>query len=116
MKIAAKVFLIVGIILRSLTIIGPIVGIISLIKLNHPRNTHNIKTWGILSLVFTSVFAGVFILLTKDDELYDGFDKNNCSMFESAKTNLVELKRLRDNGEIDEETYMKKRIKYVEVL
>ena len=116
MKKPARVFLVIGIIIGFFTIITPIIGMTALNRLNNPRNTNDKKIWGILSLIFVSIIGGIFYLLISDNEFYNDIDKHNQDLFEDSVTHLRELKKLYDNGYIDESTYMEKRKKYIEVI
>lgn len=68
MKIAAKVFIIIGMVCGFPVIFPIIVGTIALKKLNTATCKANIKTIGILTLIFCNIFGGIFMLCLKDSD------------------------------------------------
>lgn len=115
MKTAAKVFLIINICLTFYLIFPLVIGIISYKKLDEAKSTDELRVWGILSLIFVSTIAGIFMLLLKDEDL-TFVDTNEINNATDTTSKLFELKRLYDEGIIDKETYDKKRAKFVEKL
>jgi hypothetical protein len=119
MKTAAKVFLIIGMILTFYLIFPVIIGVIAIRKLDNAKSKDDLILWGILSLFFVSRLGGLFMLLVPEDEL----NTQNAVVYEENSNEerdpadmLLELKKLRDEGVIDEATYQEKRKKYVEQL
>ena len=118
MKKAAKVFLVIGMILQFYFILPIIFGAITISKINHASSKQEFKGWGVVSIIFVSVLGGIFTLCIKDSELNDNFESYALPNPESddAADKLRSLKELYDAGGIDEETYQEKRKKYYEDL
>lgn len=115
MKKAAKIFLILGMVFQFYLIFPIVLGVIAIKKLEDEKSTdEDIRLWGILSLFLVSTLGGVFMLLIKPEEL-DGYASENSSKTGSITRNseltnrLLELKRLFDDGIIDNDTYIAKR-------
>ena len=122
MKTAAKVFLIIGMILQFFLIFPIILGVIALGKLEE-GSKEEVRTWGIISIFGVSLIGGIFMLLSADDEVKaslasEGRNKSNQFTGDSSDpaSKLRELKDLYDQGIIDEATYQEKRRKYLEDL
>ena len=75
MKTAAKVFIIIGMILRcvipALGIPALVVGISAIKKLGAVRDIGTIRKWGVAVLLLAGLIAGVIMLVMKEDDLYD---------------------------------------------
>ena len=69
MKTAAKVFLIISLIMRLIFIVPLIINIIALKKLEKETNPKNLVVIGVLVLVFSSLIAGILMLLMKPSDL-----------------------------------------------
>ncbi|SFW06951.1 Uncharacterised protein [Chlamydia abortus] len=69
MKTAAKVFLIISLIMRFMFIVPLIIDIIALRKLEKETNPKNLVVIGVLVLIFSSLIAGILILLMKPSDL-----------------------------------------------
>lgn len=69
MKTAAKVFLIISLIMRLIFIVPLIINIIALKKLKKETNPKNLVVIGVLVLVFSSLIAGILMLLMKPSDL-----------------------------------------------
>ena len=122
MKTAAKVFLIIGMILQFFLIFPIILGVIALGKLES-GSKEEVRTWGIISIFGVSLIGGIFMLLSADDEVKASLaseGRNKSGQFTSDSSDpaskLRELKGLYDQGIIDETTYLEKRRKYMEAL
>lgn len=121
MKKAAKVFLIIGMILGFYAILPIVFGSITIRKLNNASSRDELRPWGILSILFVSTLGGIFVLCVRDEELTrvetkkivneTGYDRTN-----DPAEKLMELKSLLDEGIIDQETYQEKKKKYLEDL
>lgn len=115
MKTAAKIFLILGMVLYFYLIFPIVLGVIAIKKLEDEKSTYeDIRLWGILSLFLVSPLGGVFMLLIKPEELggYTNENRSNTGLLtrNSEVTNrLLELKKLFDDGIIDSDTYIAKR-------
>ncbi len=72
MKTAAKVFIILGMIVGALGIIPLVIGAITLNKMKAATCKADVQTWGILSLIFCSLLGGIFLLCCKDEDFQDG--------------------------------------------
>jgi len=68
MKNAAKVFIWIKMILFFYLIYPVVVGIIALNKLEEAKSKDDIKTIGILTLLFCSLFGGIFMLSLEDKD------------------------------------------------
>lgn len=122
MKTAAKVFLIIGMILQFFLIFPIILGVIALGKLEE-GSKEEVRTWGIISIFGVSLIGGIFMLLSADDEVKaslasEGRNKSGQFTGDSSDpaSKLRELKDLYDQDIIDEATYQEKRRKYLEDL
>ena len=75
MKTAAKVLIIIGMILRCIIpILGMpalAVGISAIKKLGAVRDIGTIRKWGVAVLLLAGLIAGVIMLVMKEDDLYD---------------------------------------------
>lgn len=69
MKTAAKVFLIISLIMRFMFIVPLIIDIIALRKLEKETNPKNLVVIGVLVLIFSSLIAGILMLLMKPSDL-----------------------------------------------
>ena len=120
MRKAAKVFIIIGMIIQFYLIFPIIVGANALKRLNTARTVDDLRGYGIASIICVSVLGGIFMLCVRQNELdgtpieepaSSGYNRNS-----DPSEKLIELKTLLDDGIIDEETYEEKRKKYVEEL
>lgn len=68
MKTAAKVFIILGMIFGFYLIFPIIIGAITLKKLKTATKKDDVKTWGIISLIFCNIIGGILILCLKDSD------------------------------------------------
>lgn len=75
MKTAAKVFLIISIIMRFMFIVPLIIDIIALRKLEKETNPKNLVVIGVLVLIFSSLIAGILMLLMKPSDLEENRQK-----------------------------------------
>lgn len=113
MKKAAKIFLVIGMVLTFFPIYPPFVGILAYRKLDDENTSlDDLRLWGILSLFFVSPIAGLFILLLKPEDL--GEEQSTSRSIKSTTKNyavdrLIELKKLFDEGVISEDAYYKKK-------
>jgi hypothetical protein len=120
MKTAAKVFLVIGMVLTFFLIYPPFIGITAYRKLDDENTSlDDLRLWGILSLFFVSPIAGLFILLLKTEDLGEeqsisGDKKSTVKNY--AADRLIELKKLFDEGVISEDAYYKKKEEIVKEL
>ena len=122
MKTAAKVFLIIGMIVQGILIFPLILGLFALDKLEN-GNKDQMTTWGIVSIFFVSTLGGIFMLIYANDEKQASSEPQRSyeqsGQFTSsgnrddAVTKLKELKDLYDQGILDETTYQEKKQKYL---
>jgi hypothetical protein len=75
MKTAAKVFLIISLIMRFMFIVPLIIDIIALRKLEKETNPKNLVVIGVLVLIFSSLIAGILMLLMKPSDLEENRQK-----------------------------------------
>ena len=71
MKTAAKVFIILGMIIGSPAIIPIIIGALSLKKLKTETDASNLTGPAIATILLCSLLGGIFMLLLKDEDLAD---------------------------------------------
>ena len=120
MRKAAKVFLIIGMILQFYLVFPIIVGINAIKRLNNALTVDELKGYGIASIICVSVLGGIFMLCVKQEELdmiYPPLSESTgYQEGEDPSEHLKDLKTLYDDGIIDKETYEEKRKKYVEEL
>ena len=94
--------------------------IITINKIEESKSADELKTWGIISLLFVSLIGGIFVLCIKDEEsVTTNETQTTRSGYERTSDpceKLLELKELLDQGIIDDATYQEKRKKYVENL
>ncbi len=69
MKTAAKVFIIIGMIVGCWTILPLIFGGITLSKLKKAQSKSELVAWGVLDLFFCSLIGGILVLCLKDEDL-----------------------------------------------
>ncbi|PZV99846.1 hypothetical protein [Metamycoplasma auris] len=66
-KRVAKIFILIGMILRFWLIIPLVIGILTLREIESPHMTESSKlTYGILNLFFVTIVGGIFLLLDKN--------------------------------------------------
>jgi hypothetical protein len=120
MKKAAKIFLVIGMVLTFFLIYPIVLGIIAYRKLDEENiSRDDLVLWGILSLFFVSPIAGLLILLLKPEDLDQSQSMNGDKKPTSknyAADRLIELKKLFDEGVISEDTYYKKKEEIVKEL
>ncbi|VEU55897.1 hypothetical protein [Metamycoplasma orale] len=75
MKTATKVFLIISLIMRFMFIVPLIIDIIALRKLEKETNPKNLVVIGVLVLIFSSLIAGILMLLMKPSDLEENRQK-----------------------------------------
>lgn len=68
MKTAAKVFIIIGMIVGALAILPLIFGGITLSKMKTATSKSDLTVWAILTLLFCSMLGGIFLLCCKDED------------------------------------------------
>lgn len=68
MKTAAKVFIIIGMIVGAIAILPLIFGGITLSKMKKATCKSDITTWAVLTLLFCSMLGGIFLLCCKDED------------------------------------------------
>ncbi len=68
MKTAAKVFIIIGMIVGFWMILPLIFGGITLSKMKTATKKDDITTWAVLTLLFCNLLGGIFLLCTKDED------------------------------------------------
>jgi hypothetical protein len=120
MKKAAKIFLVIGMLLTFFLIYPPFIGITAYRKLDDENTTQeDLTLWGILSLFFVSPIAGLLILLLKPEDLDQSQSMNGDKKPATqnyAADRLIELKKLFDEGVISEDAYYKKKEEIVKEL
>lgn len=71
MKTAAKIFIIIGMIVGFWSILPLIFGFIALKKLKTAKKKEELTVTAILTLLFCNILGGIFMLLIKDEELVE---------------------------------------------
>ena len=69
MKTAAKVFIILGMVIGCWMIVPLIVGGIALSKLNKANSRSELTAIAVVTLLFCSLLGGIFMLCLKDEDL-----------------------------------------------
>lgn len=69
MKKAAKVFIIIGMIVQGILIVPIIVGAIALKKLNAATTKSELTGIGIVTLLFCNLIGGILLLSMSDEDL-----------------------------------------------
>ena len=64
-----KVFLIIGMILTFYLIFPLILGLIALSKINNSESVDEIRSWGIITLLFVNIVAGILMLNIREEDL-----------------------------------------------
>jgi len=73
MKTAAKVFIIIGMVIGFWTILPLVFGGITLSKMKNATCKEDLTVWAVLTLIFCSLLGGIFLLCCKDED----FANNN---------------------------------------
>ena len=114
MKKAAKVLLIVGMVLQFYLVYPIILGVIAIKKLENATTKSDLTAWGVISIFFVSTVGGILMLLVPEEELSPyayyhthHFESNNERKEESKDyiQRIKELKELLDSGAISQEEY-----------
>jgi len=87
MKTAAKIFLIIGMINLGILIYPIIIGVKAFKKLDTANSVEELKTLGILSLLFVNLLAGIFILCLKNEDLLEGRAGEDVQVKQSEPNN-----------------------------
>lgn len=69
MRIAAKIFIIIGTVTGAPLIFPLILGIFAYNKINATKSSDELKGWGVITLLFVNFLGGIFMLCIKDDDL-----------------------------------------------
>ena len=69
MRIAAKIFIIIGTVMGAPLIFPLILGIFAYNKINAAKSSDELKGWGVITLLFVNFLGGIFMLCIKDDDL-----------------------------------------------
>jgi hypothetical protein len=97
MKKAAKIFLVIGMLLTFFLIYPPFIGITAYRKLDDENTTkEDLTLWGILSLFFVSPIAGLLILLLKPEDLDQSQSMNGDKSLQVRTTLQIDLLNLRN--------------------
>ena len=124
MKTAAKVFIIIGMIIGFWMILPIIFGALSLGKINTATQKSELVGLGICTLIFCSVLGGIFMLCIPEEQLNQGAaalaptqataagSSTNAKPEAKKSTgevadSLKNLKELKDAGTITDEEYDK---------
>lgn len=105
MKTTAKVFIWIGMIFGCILIFPIIVGCFALSKLNNARKADEVKTMGILTLLFCSQIGGIIMLCLKDEDLIDNIktsdniQKLNEVDYSEEKYEIIKTTKEKDIGD-----------------
>lgn len=69
MKTAAKVFIVIGMIVQGILIVPIIVGAIALKKLNTATTKSELTGIGVATLLFCNLIGGILLLCMSDEDL-----------------------------------------------
>lgn len=123
MKKASKVFVIIGMALGFFLIVPLAIGVNALDKINTAKKKEELKTIAILTLFFCSFLGGIFMLLIDDDDLKENGEPTEIDSDENKtvdNTDYLEkikrLKRLYDEGILNQEEFEKKKSEYLSNL
>lgn len=116
MKQAAKVFLILGMVIGGITIVPIVIGVFALKAIDEAKKKEDLEVWAILSIFLVSLVGGILMLFITDEELNE-----NPELIVDAKVeekteddyiaNIKKLKELFDSGAITKEEYEKLKAK-----
>ena len=125
MKKAAKVFIILGMVIRFYMIYPLVIGSLALKKIDNAKDTSELTVWGVVCLFLVSILGGLFTICIKQEELGPKPVTNTYADVEVPEPSpddddtIRQLKLLKASylrGQIDRKTYEEKRQKYAEVL
>ena len=72
MKLAAKIFIIIGMVCQIYLIYPIILGAIALKKLNAAQKKEDFSTvWSVVTLLLVNIIAGILLLVMKDADFAD---------------------------------------------
>ena len=69
MRKAAKVFIIIGIIINCIFILPTVIGCLSLKRISEAKMKKDLVLFGILTIIFCDVLGGIFMLCIKEKDL-----------------------------------------------
>ena len=95
MKTAAKIFVIVGMVLGAWGIFPLLIGIFALDKLDTATDVKDIKGWGVAVLILVNLIAGIIMLMMTNEQLSEGKRKESLL----AASNQLEGKAYDITGE-----------------
>lgn len=124
MKVAAKIFLIIGMVFGFFLIFPLIIGLIAIKKIDEAKKQDDLVLWAILSIFLVSPIGGILMLFIQPEEeannnagTYNNFDNNNAdkSFVNGQYTDhakefdyiqrIKRLKELLDSGAITKEEF-----------
>lgn len=114
MKKAARIFLIIGMVLTFYLVFPVVFGIIAIRKLDYGATKEELTLWGVLSVFFVSTLGGMLMLLMDPKEVgtYESSTNENWTLdvrMHAITSRLLDLKKLYDEGIIDKGMYDLKR-------
>lgn len=113
-----------GLILILYIVFSLVIALYAKTKLDEATKKDELLGIGILTLLFCNMIAGILILCLRDEDLSDNIVSNKNTDTSPNLTNkdediyekLKRLKKMFDEGIIDEEIYQKKRSEYLTKL
>jgi len=120
MKIAAKVFLILGMVAFCYLIFPIPIGIIAYTKIDEAKDKEDYMLWGILATFLCSLLGGIFMLLApaieEKNSTVDVKDAKEKSFEDDKTKQLRTLKKLYEDSLITEEDYNNKKKQIIDSL
>lgn len=78
----AKIFIILGMVFGGILVYPVVVGVLTLKKMKTAKNNHDLLVHSVLTLVFVSTIAGIFLLLAEDKDFKEYQELNNTKLEE----------------------------------
>lgn len=100
MKTAARVMLIIGMVLGCWLIFPIVIGVLALVKLEEIKKKDDLLLWALLSLFLVNLVAGIIMLCMSDEDLLE--DNKNESLNQNDPVE-AEVHVVNENTSIKEE-------------
>ncbi|MDY6368069.1 MAG: hypothetical protein SPL13_06110 [Clostridia bacterium] len=88
MRTAAKVFIIISMVLQGILILPLIIGCLAIKRLNEATKKEDLTVMGILTLLFCSLLGGIFMLCVSDNELLENKQRISEQIQENGQTSV----------------------------
>lgn len=103
MKTASKVFVVIGMIIGCILIFPVVVGYFALSKLDEANKSSELKSIGVLTLLFCSQIGGIIMLCIKDKDLIENKNNAKQDQIDNEEANIF----VEDDYQDDKECYYK---------